>query len=103
MHVFFNGYNTTISKNFVYELHLDTGAAAAHDFNDTHSLPYAASSAPTRDAPPGFMTNVAHVPGIVQVCINAYSSKTQTFYLTAQSDDRTGNKVAGVRRVTCDV
>jgi uncharacterized protein involved in tellurium resistance len=36
---------------------------------------------------------VAHIPGIVQVCINAYSSNTQTFYLTAQSDDRTGNKV----------
>ncbi len=42
---------------------------------------------------PGSTTIVAHIPGIVQVCINAYSSKTQTFFLTAQSDDRTGNKV----------
>jgi hypothetical protein len=39
------------------------------------------------------MVIVARVPGIVQVCINAYSSKTQTFYLTALSDDGTGNKV----------
>lgn len=66
--VFFNGFNETDSKNYVYELHLDSGD----------------------------MTIVAHVPGIVQVCINAYSSKTQTFYLTAQSDDRTGNKMVTV-------
>jgi hypothetical protein len=50
VHVFFNGYNTTISKNFVYELHLDTGAAAAHDLNDTHSLPCAASVTHPQDS-----------------------------------------------------
>lgn len=45
------------------------------------------------------MTIVARVPGIVQVCINAYSSKTQTFYLTALSDDGTGNKVCLKRKI----
>jgi hypothetical protein len=45
------------------------------------------------------MAIVARVPGVAQVCINAYSSKTQTFYLTAQSDDGTGNKLCLKRKI----
>jgi hypothetical protein len=41
----------------------------------------------------GEISTVAYVPGIVQVCINAYSPLSQTFYLAAQSEDRTQNKV----------
>jgi len=70
--VFFNGFNQTNQENYVYELHLASGS----------------------------MTIVARVPGIVQVCINAYSSKTQTFYLTALSDDGTGNKIVTVHTPT---
>jgi len=66
--VFFNGFNQTNQKNYVYELHLNSGS----------------------------MNIVAHVPGIVQVCINAYSSKTKTFFLTSETDDRTGNKIVSV-------
>ncbi len=119
--MFFNGFNSTNSKNYLYELHVDTGGGDDDDDGDggggvgvvvfmvlmmlavvvvvvlvllvaVVTMIIAPSNVSSRRTP-GSTTIVAHIPGIVQVCINAYSSKTQTFYLTAQSDDRTGNKV----------
>jgi len=56
---FFNGYNMSLSKNFIFSLDI-----------------------PSMDKAPPIV--ILYIPGIVQVCINSYSSVLHYFFLTLQ-------------------
>lgn len=69
--LFFNGYQTKKSENWIYELAYE-GAGA------------------------GKMTPLVHVPGTVQVCLSAYSTASNTLYETLETQGGTGNNLVAV-------